>query len=40
MVDGWTLRDRLPGEKPFMPVGVHGGLSEAELNVPLVVFEA
>lgn len=40
MADGWTLRDRLPGEKPFMPVGVHGGLSEAELNVPLVVFEA
>lgn len=40
MADGWTLRDRLPGEKPFMPVGVHGGLSGAELNVPLVVFEA
>jgi hypothetical protein len=40
MTDGWTLRDRLPGEKPFMPIGVHGGLSEAELNVPLVVFEA
>ena len=40
MADGWTLRDRLPGEKPFVPVGVHGGLSEAELNVPLVVFEA
>lgn len=40
MADGWTLRDRLPGEKPFMPIGVHGGLSAAELNMPLVVFEA
>jgi len=40
MANGWTLRDRLPGEKPFVPVGVHGGLSAAELNVPLVVFEA
>ncbi len=40
MADGWTLRDRLPGEPPFMPIGVHGGLSAAELNVPLVVFEA
>lgn len=39
MADGWTLRDRLPGEKPFMPVGVHGGLSAAELNVPLAMFE-
>lgn len=40
MADGWTLRDRLPGEKPFMPIGVHGGLSAAERDVPLVVFEA
>lgn len=40
MADGWTMRDRLPGEQPFMPVGVHGGLSAAELNVPLVVLEA
>jgi hypothetical protein len=39
MADGWTLRDRLPGETPFSPVGVHGGLSEAERLVPLAVFE-
>ena len=39
MADGWTLRDRLPGETPFAPVGVHGGLSEAERRVPLAVFE-
>jgi hypothetical protein len=40
MADGWTLRDRLPGERPFSPVGVHGGLSDAERWVPLAVFEA
>jgi hypothetical protein len=39
MADGWTLRDRLPGETPFLPVGVHGGLSDAERWVPLAVFE-
>lgn len=39
MADGWTVRDRLPGEKPFSPVGVHGGLSPAERRVPLVLFE-
>lgn len=40
MADGWTVRDRLPGEKPFSPVGVHGGLSPAERRVPLAVLEA
>lgn len=39
MADGWTLRDRLPGEQPFSPVGVHGGLCDAERRVPLAVFE-
>jgi len=39
MAHGWTLRDRLPGETPFSPVGVHGGLSDAERRVPLAVFE-
>jgi hypothetical protein len=39
MADGWTLRDRLPGETPFSPIGVHGGLSDAERRVPLAVFE-
>ncbi len=39
MADGWTVRDRLPGEKPFSPVGVHGGLSPAERRVPLALFE-
>jgi hypothetical protein len=39
MAPGWTLRDRLPGETPFTPIGVHGGLSDAERYVPLAVFE-
>jgi hypothetical protein len=39
MADGWTVRDRLPGEQPFSPVGVHGGLSPAERSVPLALFE-
>jgi hypothetical protein len=39
MAPGWTLRDHLPGETPFSPIGVHGGLSDAERQVPLAVFE-
>ena len=31
------LRDWLPGETRYTHVGVHGGLSEAEMYVPLVV---
>jgi hypothetical protein len=39
MRDNYVLKDRLPGEKPFRQVGVHGGLSAAELKVPLVFAE-
>jgi len=31
------LRDWLPGEERYVHVGVHGGLSAAEMHVPLVV---
>lgn len=34
----YCLTDRLPGEEPFTLVGVHGGMSDAELRVPLSVF--
>jgi len=35
----YCLTDRVPGERqPFAQVGVHGGLSDAELRVPLCVF--
>lgn len=34
----YTIKDRLPAEKPFHPVGVHGGMSADEMYVPLVVL--
>lgn len=44
-IGDWVLLPRgarmftqwLPGERPYRQVGVHGGLSEAEMLVPLVV---
>jgi hypothetical protein len=33
-----VIREWLPFEKPFRHVGVHGGLTPAELDVPLCVF--
>jgi hypothetical protein len=38
--DEYCLTDRLEGEDPFSLVGVHGGMSDAELRVPLCVFSA
>lgn len=35
-----VLSQRLPSEEPHRQVGVHGGLSEAELMVPLCVLAA
>jgi len=40
MTDNWVIRDRLAAEKPFRQIGVHGGLSPAELWVPLVMVDA
>lgn len=39
MKEGFVLYDCLPEEHPFEQVGVHGGLSEPELKVPLMVAE-
>lgn len=39
MKDGWTLADGLPGEKPHTMIGVHGGVSTAEMQVPLIFAE-
>ncbi len=36
--DRSVIRDRLPSEKPFQQIGVHGGLSRAELLVPLCLI--
>ncbi|MFA9438362.1 alkaline phosphatase family protein [Uliginosibacterium sp. sgz301328] len=35
--DDWTVYDRLPGERRHPMLGVHGGLSPAEMYVPLVL---
>jgi hypothetical protein len=40
MRDGYAIRDRVPGEGRFEPVGMHGGGSSAELLVPLLTAEA
>jgi len=38
--DNHVIRDRLPNEKRYTQIGVHGGLSAAELTVPLCVLQA
>jgi len=35
-----AIKDTLVGETGFRPVGLHGGLSGAEMHVPLIVAEA
>ena len=37
MKENYVIRDRLLTEKPFSQIGVHGGLSEQELYVPLII---
>lgn len=37
MKDNWVIKDQVAGEKPFRHIGVHGGVSEEEMMVPLVV---
>jgi hypothetical protein len=33
----WSIRDTLPHEKPLYLPGQHGGVSAAEMNVPLIL---
>lgn len=40
MKERFVIKDYIAGEKPFFFAGVHSGLSEAELRVPLVVAQA
>lgn len=40
MKDDWTLCDWLPSEKRHVQIGVHGGASDDEMLVPLIVAEA
>ncbi len=37
--DNWVIKDRMDGEKAFSQVGVHGGVSAAEMFVPLVLVD-
>jgi predicted AlkP superfamily pyrophosphatase or phosphodiesterase len=37
MKDGYAIRDVLPGERRHPQIGVHGGTSEDEMLVPLIV---
>ena len=38
MKDNYVIKDWLIGEKPFYNIGVHGGVSELEMQVPLIVL--
>lgn len=38
MKENYIIKDRLINEKPFHQIGVHGGTSEEELYVPLIVI--
>jgi hypothetical protein len=40
MKERFVIKDYVAGERPFFFAGVHSGLSEAELRVPLVVAQA
>jgi hypothetical protein len=40
MKDGWTLKDWVPGESRHLHIGNHGGASEEEMLVPLIVARA
>ena len=37
MKDGYAVRDHVPGERRHVQIGVHGGLTEDEMLVPLVI---
>jgi arylsulfatase A-like enzyme len=39
MKDNYVIKDWLPVEKPFFHIGVHGGTSEREMHVPLIVMD-
>lgn len=36
MRENWTIRDWLEGERRYRQIGVHGGLSKREMQVPLI----
>ena len=40
MKENFIIKDWLPTEKPFFHYGVHGGVSEREMFVPLIILPA
>lgn len=40
MKKNYVIKDRLITEKPFHQIGVHGGVSRAEMAVPLIAYPA
>jgi hypothetical protein len=38
MKDNWTIKDWLPGEKRYTMLGVHAGISDDEITVPLIAL--
>ena len=39
MKENYILKDWLVGEERYRHVGVHGGVSSAEMGVPLIVAQ-
>ncbi len=37
--ENWVIKDTVAGEKSFAQIGVHGGLSRAEMQVPLIAID-
>jgi hypothetical protein len=37
MKDGYTIKDWLPGEPRHLHIGNHGGTSEDEMTIPLIM---
>jgi arylsulfatase A-like enzyme len=40
MKDRWTIKDWIFGEHRHEQIGVHGGVSDAEMHVPLIIAKA
>jgi predicted AlkP superfamily pyrophosphatase or phosphodiesterase len=39
MKDNYVIKDWLPGERRHVHIGVHGGVSRQEMEVPLIIIE-
>jgi hypothetical protein len=39
MKQNYVIKDWLLGERRYVHVGVHGGVSEQEMHVPLIIID-